>query len=338
MMKKLVLVFLAIVAFGGCSGGPERDSATVFAMDTVMVVTVYGDEAEEAVRQATEELHRLDRLFAVTRVESDIARINAANGDTVIVSEETAEILRLALRIWEETNGQFSPGLYALQRAWGFTVGENRVPGEEEIRNLLGYVNVGDIRLEGLAVTVPAGMELDLGAIAKGYAGDRLAEIVRGLGVESALFFLGGDVLALGERPGGGPWRVALQDPLGSPGGHLGVLEVSDAAVNTSGSYERQFVAEDGQVVHHILDPLTGRPAESGLISVTTVTAEGARGDALATALFVMGLEAGIAFVERTADLEAVFVTADGRIYVTEGLRGAFLPEDEGRVSWVWWG
>jgi thiamine biosynthesis lipoprotein len=338
-MKRLVIgqIFLAligIVVLAGCSDdGPARESATVFAMDTVMFVTVYGEEAGEAVRLLTGELHRLDRLFSVTLAESDIARINAARGETVTVSEETAEVLGLALGLWEETGGRFSPGLYALQRAWGFTAEENRVPGKEEIRALLAYVDVGEIRLEGLAVTVPAGMELDLGAIAKGYAADRLVGLGAGLGGVGALPPLGGDVLARGGRFGGeAPWRIGVRDPLGA--GYLGILELRDAAVNTSGNYQRRFVGEDGQVYHHILDPLTGRPAMSGLASVTAVTPEGARGDALSTGLFVMGLEAGLAFVERTADLEAIFVTEDGWVYVTEGLRGVFAPEEEGRVRW----
>ncbi|MCL2568620.1 MAG: FAD:protein FMN transferase [Oscillospiraceae bacterium] len=322
-----------IASLTGCGNRPpESQSATIFAMDTVMTITVYGEEAQEALRQATAEINRLETLFSVTRTESDLARINAADGKAVLVSPETAEVLTLAIALWEETDGTFSPGLYALQRAWGFTVGEYRVPEDAEIADLLAQVDVAEIRIDGLTVTAPPGMELDFGAIAKGYAADRLVLILRNLEIESAIISLGGDILALGERPGGAPWRVAVNDPFGH--GSLGIIEVRDRAVNTSGNYERRFMSEEGETIHHILDPETGRPARSGLVSVTTVTADGARGDALATALFVMGLPDALAFVDRTPDLEAVFVTDDGRIYATRGLENMFVPEDAGRVSW----
>jgi len=325
---------MLIVALAGCEKRPEEPvNATVFAMDTVMTLTVYGEDARAAVRQAVEEIHRLEELFAVTRVDSDIARINAAGGEAVPVSAETAEVLALAVEFWAETAGAFSPGLYALQRAWGFTTGENRVPGDAEIAALLAAVNVGEIALSGLTVAVPVGMELDLGAIAKGYAADRLAELLVDFGIDAAILSLGGDVFALGERPGGIPWRVAIRDPLGT--GFLGLVEVRDRAVNTSGSYERRFIGEDGEAYHHILDPETGRPTESGLVSVTVVSAEGARGDALATALFVMGLEDGADFVARTRGIEAIFVTEDGRVYATAGLEGVFLPGGGVRVNWL---
>jgi len=329
---KTIWIFVLILALTGCfDTAPEPVSATVFAMDTVTLLTVYGEEAEEAVRLARAEILRLDRLFSVTRVESDIGRLNAAGGETLLVSAETAEVLDLALELWAETEGRFSPGLYALQRAWGFTTEENRVPAEEEIRALLESVDLGGIHLEGLYVTVPAGLELDLGAIAKGYVGDRLLALLTELGTEAAIFSLGGDVIALGGHPGGGPWRVAIRNPLGE--GFLGTVELWGGAVNTSGSYERRFVAEAGEVYHHILDPETGRPARSGLVSVTVVSREGARGDAWSTALFVMGLEEGLARVAEIEDLEAIFVTEGGGIYVTAGLEGVFLPERD--VTWV---
>ena len=321
------------MALAGCGRGqPEPVRTILFAMDTAIDLTVYGERAEEAVRQAGVEVRRLEGLFSVTLAESDVARINAADGEPLLVSPETAEILGLALALWAETEGAFSPGLYALQRTWGFTTDHRRVPEDEEIATLLGQVDVGSIQIEGLHVTVPAGTQLDFGAIAKGYAGDRLTEILDELSIDGAILSFGGDVLAFGARPGGEPWRVAIRSPLGD--GFLGLVEVRDRMVSTSGSYERQFTAEDGQVYHHILDPETGRPAQSGLVSVSVVSEMGARGDALATALFVMGLDAGAAFVARSQDLEAIFVTEDGRVYASAGLEGVFLPADGLVVNW----
>ena len=295
----------------------------VFAMDTVMMITAYGEGAAEAVERARAELHRLEDLFSVTYVDSDIARINAANGVPIRVSEETAEILGLALDLWRETGGAFAPGLYTLQRAWGFTTDENRVPEDAEIMERLAQVDLAGVEIDGLTVTVPAGTELDLGAIAKGFAADQLVEIFTEMGVDSALFSLGGDVFAHGGRPDGGTWRVAIRDPLEEE--LLVVVEVRDQMVSTSGGYERMFVDAEGNVHHHILDPTTGRPAESGLVSVTVISPSGARSDALSTAIFVMGLEAGLAFAEATADVEALFVSADGTLTMTAGFERMLL-------------
>ena len=333
LTKKITTLLLLVALMGCASRPPESVRVTIFAMDTVMILTIYGDMAGEATQQAEEELRRLEQLFSVTLPESDIARANSAAGETTYIAAQTAEVLALALGFWEETGGSFSPGLYTLSRAWGFTTGENRVPGKYELTALLENVYVAGIRLDGYALALPPGTELDLGAIAKGYAGDRLAEILAGLGVEAAILSLGGDVVAFGGRPDGLPWRVAIRDPQGD--GFLGVVEARDQMVSTSGSNERWFVADDGGIYHHILDPWTGRPVENELVSVTVVASSGVRSDAISTALFVMGLEEGIAFTARTPDIEAVFLTQDGRIYATGGLEGVFLPEDVERVSWV---
>jgi len=221
--------------------------------------------------------------------------------------------------------------LYELLREWGFTTGEHRVPREEELRDLLARVNVAGIVIAGDRVTIPVGMALDFGAIAKGYAGDMVRRVMVYHGVESAIFSLGGDVIAVGQRRSGSPWRVALRNPFGE--GHLGIVEVIDQAVSTSGSYERWFMGDDGYVYHHILDPLTGRPADSGLVSVTVVATEGVRADALSTALFVMGPERGPAFAAE-AGVEAIFVTVDGSVYATGGLAGVFMPEAGVLVRW----
>jgi thiamine biosynthesis lipoprotein len=169
-------------------------------------------------------------------------------------------------------------------------------------------------------------MEIDLGSVAKGYTGDRVIELLRENGVTSALLNLGGNVQALGTKPDGSPWRVAVQDPSGD--GCLGVLEIDDQAVITSGGYERYFV-EDGVTYWHIIDPADGAPARSGLISVTIVGDSGLLCDGLSTSLFVMGLEDAAQFWRENGGFEAVFVTESGQILITEGLQERFsLLED----------
>lgn len=334
-MKGILITGLILILLGsltGCSQAePER--TTIFAMDTVMTLTIYGDAAPVARQRAIEEIHRLEALLSVTRADSDIARINQSAGEPIPVAPETAMLLAEAVDIWRATGGAFSPALYPVLKAWGFTTGAHQVPDAGDLAALLAHANPAEIVRDGSQVTVPAEMELDLGAVAKGYAGDILAALMAEMGIESAIFSLGGDVYAVGERPGGGPWRVAIRDPFGD--GNIGVVEVSDRIVSTSGGYERYFIGPDGAMYHHILDPATGRPAESGLVSVTVIAQSGTRGDALSTALFVMGLAEGVAFLAERADIEAVFVTTMGELYATEGLKDSFVLGDGREISWI---
>jgi len=170
-------------------------------------------------------------------------------------------------------------------------------------------------------ITLPEGMEIDLGSVAKGYAGQLVAQMLREHGVQSALLNLGGNVQTVGAKPDGSPWQIGIKDPQGEDA--MMVLSVEDQAVVTSGGYERYF-EQDGQTYWHIMDPSTGHPADSGLISVTIVGDEGVVCDGLSTALFVMGLEKAADLWAQSGDFEAVFVTASGEVYITEGLRDHF--------------
>ena len=198
----------------------------------------------------------------------------------------------------------------------------------EEAQALLAHVDYTKIDFDRKqsAVTLPPDMEIDLGSVAKGYTGDQILSLLREADVTSALLNLGGNVQALGSKPDGSPWRIGVQNPLGD--GYIGVLEVTDQAVITSGGYERYFV-EDGKTYWHIIDPATGAPAHSGLISVTIIGGSGLMCDGLSTALFVMGLEDAAQFWRETGNFEAVFVTEDGQITITEGLTDRFSLEDE---------
>ena len=208
-------------------------------------------------------------------------------------------------------------------RAWGFTTGEYRIPSDEELDALLPSVDWRQVSLGDGRVTLGPGQMLDLGAVAKGYTGDRLLSLFRESGVTSALVNLGGNVQALGAKPDGSLWRVAVADPLGN--GYAGVLETADRAVVTSGGYER-YVERDGRIWRHILDPDTGIPVDNGLISVTVVGERGVVCDGLSTALFVMGEGTAEAFWQNSDDFGMILLTGDGRILLTEGLETSFTP------------
>ena len=322
-MKNWLSAALLSAAFllTGCSGAPaqEPESATFFAMDTAMDFTVYGDAA--LLDEAETLIGSLEEQVSVTDEHSDIYAIDHTGSGSL--SGNAAELMAQALELCRRTNGELDLSVYPIVRAWGFTTGSYQVPDEETIQSLLPLVDYTQIQYDAATgvVTLPEGMEIDLGSVAKGYAGQLAAQMLRNSGVESALLNLGGNVQTVGAKPDGSPWQIGIKDPQGEDA--MMVLSVEDQAVVTSGGYERYF-EQDGQTYWHIMDPSTGHPADSGLISVTIVGDEGVVCDGLSTALFVMGLEKAADLWAQSGDFEAVFVTASGEVYITEGLRDHF--------------
>ena len=311
-----------LLFFTLCGCGAQRQTGEWFAMDTVMTAAVYG--SADALDAVEAETYRLDALLAAQKDDSEIA---AVNDGAEVVSEETAALLRRALEIAAETNGAYDPTVYPLMRAWGFTDGNYRVPADAELDALLQTTGWTEVSVDGTTASLPEGFALDLGGIGKGYAAGRCKEILKAHGVTSALLSLGGNVSALGSKPDGTAWTVAIEDPDG--GDYLGTVQIADQCVVTSGGYQRYF-EQDGVRYWHILDPETGKPARSGMKSVTIVSADDTLADALSTALFVMGPERAADFwrVHR-AEFGAVWLTDDGRLFVTEGLTLATEREYE---------
>ena len=312
--RKMAVCGLALLLFFTlCGCGAQRQTGEWFAMDTVMTAAVYG--SADALDAVEAETYRLDALLAAQKDDSEIA---AVNDGAEVVSEETAALLRRALEIAAETNGAYDPTVYPLMRAWGFTDGNYRVPADAELDALLQTTGWTEVSVDGTTTSLPEGFALDLGGIGKGYAAGRCKEILKAHGVTSALLSLGGNVSALGSKPDGTAWTVAIEDPDG--GDYLGTVQIADQCVVTSGGYQRYF-EQDGVRYWHILDPETGKPARSGMKSVTIVSADDTLADALSTALFVMGpARAADFWREHRAEFGAVWLTDDGRLFVTEGL------------------
>ena len=321
------LVLALILLLGGCAQAPKEYDQQLFAMDTLMSLTAYGEAGEQALTGAAARVAQLEQTFSVTREDSDIYAINHANGGWTRVSEDTFDLLRQALSMCAATEGALDITAYPAVRAWGFTTGEYRVPTQAERDALAEKIDYTAVELDEQtrSVRLPQGMELDLGAVAKGWTGDQLAALMDQAGVESAILRLGGNIQAVGAKPDGSPWRVGIQDPASEEGTNLAVLEVADRAVVTSGGYQRYF-EQDGQTYWHIMDPDTAAPARSGLTSATIVGPRGADCDALSTALFVMGAEGAAQFWREHQDLgfEYVLVLEDGSIHITQGLESSF--------------
>lgn len=317
---------LLLTGCGDSAATAEEDlpcRTEVMAMDTIMTLSVYNQPAEEGMevlRKAIVCIEELEALLSVTDENSEIYQANHAGSSPVPLSEDTRELLEEALALCGETGGALDVTVYPVVRAWGFTAGDYRVPEAKEISALLEKVGYDRAELDGDRLTLPERTELDLGAVAKGYTGDRLMELFREAGAASAIVELGGNVQALGTRPDGSPWRVAVQAP---EGGYAGALEIADKAVITSGGYQRYF-EQDGVTYCHIIDPATGRPARSGLASVTIVADRGVQGDGLSTALFVMGRERAEAYWREHPGFDFILLGEDGTAVITEGLEDSF--------------
>ena len=335
-MKKInicCMMCMLMLGIGGCSWKQIQDMAehseSFFAMDTYMTFTAYGTDAEPAILAAEDKIRELEELWSVTDKNSDVYAVNHSSGQTVTVDWKTAELLSYALDMAEETNGALEPTIYPVLTAWGFTTGENRVPAETELAELLEKVGYDKVELNNDQIQMEPGGMIDLGAVGKGYAGDEAAQILREWGITAALLDIGGNIQAIGTKPDGSDWRVGLKDPFS--GGVLGIIQVSDVAVVTSGNYERFFIGEDGKVYGHIIDPATGHPVENGIASVSVIASEGKLCDALSTALFVMGLENAQDYWRQHRNYEMILIMEDGDIYLTEGIRDSFSLNSEYR-------
>lgn len=328
MAMVLLTGFLALVWFGKkqTAYGKEAVSSpaelTAFAMNTVITMEAYGGDAVQGIHAAKERLTELEKLWSVTDEESEVWKINHSQGKPAAVSSETEHLLSFALRMAEETGGSLNPAVYPMVRAWGFTTGNYEIPDAEKLQELVSHTDISRISLSDGSVSIPEEMELDFGAVAKGYTGDRMAEILKEHGVTSAIINIGGNVRLIGGTPEGEHWKVGIRSPYGE--GNMGVLEAQDVNIITSGGYERYFIGEDGNQYWHILDPRTGYPADSGIISATIVGADGALCDALSTAAFVMGLEKAEEYWRSRDGFEMILVTDDNEIYLTEGLEDSF--------------
>ena len=311
----LLLACLTALSLTAC-GAPKAQEVSLFAMDTYMTLSAYGDSAEEALAAASREINRLESTLSRTIAASDVSRLNA--GETVTVQKETRELLERALALSDETGGAFDMTVAPLVSLWGITSDAPHVPSPEEIDALLPLVGSEHVHMDGSIVSLDAGCAVDLGGIAKGYASQQVADILQAHGVTSAVVSLGGNVYVCGAKPDGSAWNVGIQDPTSS--GYAATVALTDCFAVTSGGYQRYYVAEDGTVYQHIIDPRTGRPADSDLLSVTVVSDDGTAADAYSTALYVMGEQEAVSFWRAHGDFELILITADGRLLYTPEL------------------
>ena len=395
LLTAFLLAACVLTACAGSGQGEENSQAAgpddlqtkeLFAMDTYMTLTAYGDDAAAALDEAEQEILRLNKLLSAEDSGSEIGLLNASGGGPA--SEETIRLVERAQEINAMTDGAFDITLYPVKILWGFTDDAYRVPSQAEIQEALRLVGPDKLTVsagdtgEGdnvqssagssmtgstqssadsgadnssgsgaLLIYEQPGVKIDLGGIAKGYTSGRVMEIFREHGVKG-LVNLGGNVQACGGKPDGSDWKVAIRKPESTeekeirwvdestPEGRAlgriefpGIVQIHDRAVVTSGGYER-FFEKDGSFYHHILDPATGRPSDSDLVSATVVSEDGALADGLSTSLFVMGSEKAAALWKSHTDLfDMILIDRQGKLYVSEGLEGKF--ESDLDINWI---
>ena len=314
--------------------GDGSFSCDLFAMDTIMQLKAYGGkEASQALTDASNEITRLDQELNVTNKMSPVYAINHRTSDTA--NGDTANVLKQSLRLAQLTGGAFDPTIYPVVRAWGFTTQDYRVPPQDEITELLSHVGYKGVKAEeqkdgSLHLDFPdEQMEIDTGGIGKGYASEKIYEIMKNDGVRSAVVSLGGNVMTIGKKPDGTRWNVAIEDPYNSGGSaYAGIIQLADRFAITSGGYQR-FFEENGHTYIHIMDPSTGQPVDNDLSSVTIISDSGTEGDALSTALYVMGLEKAIDYWKTTdLDFDIILISSNREIYISESISEDFRTEN----------
>ena len=335
-MKRFFGGFLLCAVFflcGGCSTQihtPWQYADT--AMGTVIQQNIYaadGETAESFSKQAMELLKELEEQQISWRLESsEVAQLNrtAGSGEAFFLSQELSAILQQCLEVSQLSDGAFDVTIGSVARLWnidswaaGEQTGDFQLPEKDALQAALLASDGGKLTLEAMSLTLPAGMQIDLGAVGKGLA---LAMLYQALqeqtDISGAVISAGGSILTYGTKPDASDWKVGIVNPFDSSQ-NIGVLSLQGTwYVATSGDYER-YVEVDGVRYHHIIDPTTGYPADSGVRSVTILSHDGLLSDALSTACFVLGAEEGLKLA-KMYDSEAVFVLDDGEMVLSEGL------------------
>ncbi len=343
MRKKFLLFVIVLVAIciSACSKleiEPYKNLEKVpyenedFAMGTVITQRIYDSNAQEISKRVMDRIRKIEDDMTINKSGGEIDKLNASAGvGFVELNEDAIYVLVKSKEFSKISNGAFDVMIGPLVKEWDVFSDNPSVPSMKRIDDLLSLVNYEDITIDkniSKAKLEKKSQVVDLGGIAKGYAGDKAIELYREHKVKSAFISIGGNIVLLGSKPDGSLWKVGVRNPRGPEGSYIGVISAKDKAIVSSGDYQRYF-EKDGVRYHHIIDPRTGYPADSGLIGTTIISELSIDADALSTATFVLGLEKGMELIERLEGVEAVFITNEKKIYITKGLSNSFEFEDE---------
>ena len=307
-----------------CSASHEPIVRTGFYFDTVIRITIYDSNKEDCLATSFELAKKYENMLSPTVEGSDIWKINHSNGEPVEVSDETVMLLETALYYCDITDGLIDITIEPLNELWDFHTKE-QVPSKEAVSEALSHIDYNNILIDGNTITMldPKG-SISLGFIAKGFIADKIKEYLISQDIKNAIIDLGGNILAVGSKPDGSPYKFGIQKPFDEQGTPIDTLSITDKSLVTSGVYERCFYQND-ILYHHILSPIDGYPVRNNLLSVTILSDSSVTGDALSTSCFVLGLEDGMKLIESLDDVDAVFITDDYVLHYSGGLNKFIL-------------
>lgn len=331
-MRKLKrFLFLFLIFLTGC--GPQSHepiSVSEFKLNTIVSVTVYDSRDTSLLDGCMDICDKYELLFSRTDPESELYRLNhrelPLKEGYYELHADTAALIEKGLQYCEISDGAFDITVAPLSDLWNFSSESPSVPAPGDLRSALADVDYTAVTLQDSRIRLGRpGTALDLGAVAKGYIADRIKDYLESQGVKSAMINLGGNVLCIGSKPDGSPFKIGIQKPFAGHSETIATMDIRDKSVVSSGIYERCF-EEDGKLYHHLLDPETGFPYENHLISVTIVSDASVDGDGLSTACFALGLEKGQALIESLPGVDAVFITDDYELHYTGQFKSLYLP------------
>jgi FAD:protein FMN transferase len=329
----LAAILFTLALLGSCAASPRELSRSGFVLGTACSIRIVGPGGEKLLDAAFARLAAIEDELTVNKAGSRIDALNAAAGrEPVAVGADAMVILARDLDLSAWSDGAFDPSVGPLVKLWGIGTDHARLPAKAEIdaaRRLIGWKDIVLDSAKGEVFLRRPGMALDLGSTTKGFAADEVARILRAGGAKKAVIDLGGNVLVIGSRPDGKPWRIGLQDPFSTErGSYLGIASLVDKTMVTSGVYERFFVDQaSGKRYHHILDTKTGYPVDNGLMSVTVITPRSFDADGFTTTIFALGRERGMALA-RAKGVDAIVVDAGKKVYMTPGVSTYFEISD----------
>ena len=330
-LKNAVLILYAALILCSCTRSSKPIRQTELALGTVCTVSIF-DSGKQALLPASFSLiAQLEGKISRNIPDSEISLLNRNAGiSPVVLSEPVFQLLTIARKFSILSEGMFDVTIDPVVELWGIGTDHAAVPSSSDIEHALSlvdyhrimmYPETGSAFLDGLERSV------DLGGIAKGYIADQVRDFLVAGGATGGIIDLGGNIVVFGRKPDGSPYRIGIQDPFGARGSAIGIVTLEEGSVVTSGIYER-FFEQDGRRYHHIFDTRTGFPVENNLAGVAIITEDSVSGDALSTAVFALGIEKGLALVEKTDGVEAIFMTKDRDVYISSGLKESFTLTD----------
>ncbi|MBQ6630800.1 MAG: FAD:protein FMN transferase [Romboutsia sp.] len=345
MTRKIITIIMSLFLVIGVTGcdkeietvASEPISRLELFMGTAIKVTLYNGGSEEILDKVFNRILEIENLVSINKENTELTNLNENAGiKPVKLSETSYDIIKKGIHYSQISQGGYDVTIGPLVKLWSIGLPEAKVPNNDEIEKTIKNIDYSKVIMNDETKEVfleESNMMLDLGSIAKGYVADEVASILKEENVDQAIIDLGGNIYALGLKNGDTNWKIGIQNPFDSRGEVVGVLEVSDKSVVTSGIYER-FIEKDGVKYHHILNPKTGYPFETSIAGVSIVSDKSIDADALSTLVFTKGVEEGLEFVESLENIDAIFITNDKQVYTTSGLKDNFkILNEEFKLS-----